>query len=48
MYLGKITLLQMCYHIMGSMWREQMVWHRGSLVLLTHLLHVVCVRGLQW
>ena len=48
MYLEKIMLLQMCYHVMGSMWKEKMVWHRGSLALLTHLLHVVCVRGLQW
>ena len=48
MYLGKIMLLQMCCRIMGNMWREQMVRHRGSLALLTHLLHVVCMRGLQW
>ena len=48
MYLEKITLLQMCCHVMGNMWREQMAWHTGSLALLTRLLHVVYVRGLQW
>ena len=48
MYLGRITLLQMCCHVMGNMWREQMGWHRGSLALLTRLLHVVYVSGLQW
>ena len=48
MYLGKITSLQMCCHAMDNMWREQMVWHRGSLALLMRLLHVVCMRGLQW
>ena len=48
MYLERTTLLQMCCLVMGSMWRIQMVKQRGSLALLTHLWHVVCVIGLQW
>ena len=48
MYLGRITLLQMCCRVMGNMWREQMGQHRGSSALLTRLLHVVYMSGLQW